>query len=173
MKAKIFSERLTKIDDKVIVAGFFSDVRPLKGLAGEIDWLFNGEISRLILDGKINGQFGDSLLLYSNRLKTRNVLLLGMGKRENFDSAAVRNTTKSLAQKLDGINIKSFTIEILGSGYSSLEASAVLKLMLSELRKIDDIYVNFFNPSVSHLSKGGIKGGDTELEIKLKEILDS
>ncbi len=164
MKANIFSERLTKVEDKVIVAGFFSDVRPLKGLAGDIDWLFNGEISRLILDGKLNGQIGDSLLLCSNRLKTRNVLLLGMGNREKFDSTAVKNTTKLLAQKLDGINIKSFTTEILGSGYSSLEASAVLKLMLSELRKIDGIDVNFFVKD---------KEGDTGLGIKLKGILDS
>ncbi len=84
MKAKILSDRLTRVEDKAIVAGFFSDIRPLKGLAGEIDWLFNGEISKLILDEKLTGQIGDSLLLYSSRLKTKNVLLLGMGQRENF-----------------------------------------------------------------------------------------
>lgn len=165
MKAKILSDRLTRVEDKVIVAGFFSDVRPLKGLAGEIDWLFNGEISKLILDGKLTGQLGDSLLLYSSRLKTRNVLLLGMGKRENFDSTAVKNITKLLAQKLSGINIKSFTTEILGAGCSSLEVSAVLKLMLSELKRQDDAEVNFFigekEDDVSSLSK------------KLKGILDS
>lgn len=164
MKANIFSERLIKIEDKVIVVGFFSDVRPLKGLAGEIDWLFNGEISRLILDGKLNGQIGDSLLLCSNRLKTRNVLLLGMGYREKFDSIAVRNTTKLLTQKLNDINIKSFTTEILGAGYSSLESSDIFKLMLSEFKKFDDIDVNFFVKD---------KEGDTALGIKLKEILDS
>ncbi|MBI5179781.1 MAG: hypothetical protein HZA05_00065 [Nitrospirae bacterium] len=164
MKANIFSERLTKIEDKVIVAGFFSDVRPLKGLAGDIDWLFNGEISRLILDGKLNGQIGDSLLLCSNRLKTRNVLLLGMGNRERFDSSAVRNTAKLLANKLSALNIKNFTTEIFGSGYSSLESSNVFKLMLSEFKKFDDIDVNFFVKD---------KEGDTWLGIKLKGILDS
>lgn len=163
MKANIFSERLTKIEDKVIVAGFFSDVRPLKGLAGDIDWLFNGEISRLILDGKLNGQIGDSLLLCSNRLKTRNVLLLGMGNRERFDSSAVKNTAKLLANKLSALNIKNFTTEIFGSGYSSLEASNVFKLMLSEFKKFDDIDVNFFVKD---------KEGDTGLGIKLKGILD-
>ena len=56
MVAKIITDRITKIEDKVIVAGFFSDVRPLKGLAGEIDWLFNGQISKLILDGKLTGE---------------------------------------------------------------------------------------------------------------------
>lgn len=164
MKANIFSERLTKVEDKVIVAGFFSDVRPLKGLAGEIDWLFNGQISKLILDGKLTGQIDDSLLLYSNRLKTRNVLLLGMGKRERFDSSAVKNTAKLLANKLSALNIKSFTTEIFGSGYSSLEASNVFKLMLSEFKKFDDIDVNFFVED---------KEGDTGLGIKLKGILDS
>ena len=98
MKTKIITDRITKIEDKVIVAGFFSDVRPLKGLAGDIDWLFNGEISRLILDGKLNGQIGDSLLLCSNRLKTRNVLLLGMGNRERFDSSAVKKYGKIACQ---------------------------------------------------------------------------
>lgn len=163
MKANIFLERLTKIEDKVIVAGFFSDVRPLKGLAGDIDWLFNGEISRLILDGKLNGQIGDSLLLCSNRLKTRNVLLLGMGNRERFDSSAVKNTAKLLANKLSALNIKNFTTEIFGSGYSSLEASNVFKLMLSEFKKFNDIDVNFFVKE---------KEGDTGLGIKLKGILD-
>jgi leucyl aminopeptidase len=164
MKTKIITDRITKIEDKVIVAGFFSDVRPLKGLAGDIDWLFNGEISRLILDGKLNGQIGDSLLLCSNRLKTRNVLLLGMGNRERFDSSAVKNTAKLLANKLSALNIKNFTTEIFGSGYSSLEASNVFKLMLSEFKKFDDIDVNFFVKD---------KEGDTGLGIKLKGILDS
>lgn len=160
MKAKILSERLTKIEDKVIVAGFFSDVRPLKGLAGEIDWLFNGQISKLILDGKLTGQTDDSLLLYSNRLRTRNVLLLGIGKREKFDSSAVKNTAKLLAHKLKALNIKSFTTEIFGAGYSSLESSNVFKLMLSEFKKFDDIDVNFYV---------GEKEPDSSLGIKLKE----
>lgn len=160
MKAKILSERLTKIEDKIIVAGFFSDVRPLKGLAGEIDWLFNGQISKLISDGKLTGQTDDSLLLYSNRLRTRNILLLGMGKREKFDSSAVKNTAKLLANKLSAMNIKNFTTEIFGSGCSSLEDSNVFKLMLSEFKKFDDMDVNFYV---------GEKEADSSLGIKLKE----
>lgn len=160
MKTKILSERLTKIEDKIIVAGFFSDVRPLKGLAGEIDWLFNGQISKLILDGKLTGQTDDSLLLYSNRLRTRNILLLGMGRREKFDSSAVKNTAKLLVNKLSAMNIKNFTTEIFGSGYSSLEGSNVFKLMLSEFKKFDDMDVNFYV---------GEKEADSSLGIKLKE----
>ena len=160
MVAKIITDRITKIEDKVIVAGFFSDVRPLKGLAGEIDWLFNGQISKLILDGKLTGQIDDSLLLYSNRLRTRNVLLLGMGKSERFDSSAVKNTAKLLANKLSAMNIKNFTTEIFGTGCSNLEGSDVFKLMLSEFKKFDDIDISFFI---------GEKESDSSLGIKLKE----
>lgn len=69
-----------------------------------------------------------------------------------------------LANKLSALNIKNFTTEIFGSGYSSLEASNVFKLMLSEFKKFDDIDVNFFVKD---------KEGDAGLGIKLKGILDS
>lgn len=164
MAVKIFTERLTKIEDELIVAGLFSDVRPLKGLAGEIDWLFNGEVSRLIMDGKISGQAGDSLLLVpNNRLKAGKVLILGMGNRSDFDPAGLRDMAKILLQKVIALDVRRFAVEIFGAGYKALDYPAALRTMTSELKRAQDMEISFFVD----------KNTEKEIGMKLKGILDS
>lgn len=164
MAVKISTERLTRIEDEAVVAGFFYDVRPLKGLAGEIDWLFNGEVSRLIMDGKISGQAGDSLLLVpNNRLKAGKALILGMGNRSDFDPAGLRNMTKILLQKLIALDVRRFAVEVFGAGYKVFDYPAALKIMHSELKRVRDMEISFFVD----------KNIEKEIGMKLKGILDS
>lgn len=164
MQTKIITERITKIEGEVIVAGFFSDVRPLKGLAGEIDWLFNGEVSRLIMDGKLSGQPGDSLLLVpNNRLKAGKALIFGMGNKGNLDSTGLRNITKILLQKLIALNVRRFVVEALGAGCKMLDYPTALKTMISELRRAQDMEIGFFVD----------KSLEKEFGIKLKTVIEA
>ena len=58
LNLKTVSQRVTRIHSEVIVLGFFQDVRPLIGLAADIDWIYDGILSRLILGRKIQGGGG-------------------------------------------------------------------------------------------------------------------
>ena len=49
---QVLLQDIKKIETGAIIVGFFEDVRPLKGLAGELDWLLCGALSRLIINKK-------------------------------------------------------------------------------------------------------------------------
>lgn len=164
MAVKISTERLSKIKVDAIVAGIFSDVRPLKGMAGEIDWLFNGGVSRLIMDGKLSGQAGDSLLLVpNNRLEAGKALILGMGSKGGFNPVVLREAAKNLLQKLISLDVRRFAVEIFGAGYKALDYPTALKTMASELKMAQDMEISFFID----------KNTEKEIGMKLKEILNS
>jgi hypothetical protein len=78
----------------------WSDVRPLRGAAGLLDWRMCGRLSALLLAGKVTGAEGEQTLFPSaHRLPWRLVLALGAGPRREFSAerlqANVRRTLKA------------------------------------------------------------------------------
>jgi len=55
MEIILSRERVDVQEVDVLVAGFFSDERPLKGSCGWIDWRFNGMLSQLLMENKLTG----------------------------------------------------------------------------------------------------------------------
>ncbi len=67
---KVIFQDIRKIESDAIVVGCFEDVRPLKGFAGQLDWLLCGSLSRLLLTGRIRGSLGD-VALFTSRGRSR------------------------------------------------------------------------------------------------------
>ncbi len=86
VKEIVFSFRpIDRIAATVTIAPIFEDVRPLRGVAGLLDWRLNGFISRLILEGRFRGEFEEVLLMPSGgRVKAEQIILLGVGPQEGF-----------------------------------------------------------------------------------------
>jgi len=83
-------EPLERVESEIVVAGFFSDERPLRGGAGRADWRLCGGLSRRILAGDLSGLRGEALLMGCGRaLRAPRLLLLGLGERSRFDGARV------------------------------------------------------------------------------------
>lgn len=73
------------IQADIVVAGFFSDDRPLRGAAGRLDWRLCGQLSDLLASGFLDGEAGGAVLLPgSGPIRATRVLLLGLGKRREF-----------------------------------------------------------------------------------------
>ena len=69
----------------IVVAGFFSDDRPLRGAAGRLDWRLCGQLSDGLASGSLDGEWGGAALLPgTGPIKAFRVLLLGLGKRREF-----------------------------------------------------------------------------------------
>ena len=69
----------------IVVAGFFSDDRPLRGAAGRLDWRLCGQLSDGLASGSLDGEWGGAALLPgTGPIKATRVLLLGLGKRREF-----------------------------------------------------------------------------------------
>jgi Cytosol aminopeptidase family, N-terminal domain len=79
----------------------WTDVRPLRGAAGLLDWRMCGRLSALLASGKVTGRQGEQTLFpTTNRLPWRLVLALGGGPRRDFSdkrfSAGVRQALNAL-----------------------------------------------------------------------------
>ena len=62
---KVILQDLKKLATEALIVGFYEDVRPLKGVAGELDWLLCGALSALVLTKKLRGSLGDVALVTS------------------------------------------------------------------------------------------------------------
>ena len=65
----------------------FGDDRPLRGLTGLVDWRLNGQLSRLVRRDFVDGHWLEvTLAPISGRLPYDRLLLLGLGRRSDFQA---------------------------------------------------------------------------------------
>ncbi|MDH3454313.1 MAG: hypothetical protein OEL80_04125 [Desulfuromonadales bacterium] len=64
-----------------LVALYFADQKPLEGPAALLDWRLDGQLTRMLLDGEVQGRAGEHVMLQNNgKLKANWVLFVGGGK---------------------------------------------------------------------------------------------
>lgn len=64
-----------------VVALYFSDQRPLDGPAALLDWRLDGQLTKMLINGEVQGRAGEHVMLQSNgKLKADWVLFVGGGK---------------------------------------------------------------------------------------------
>lgn len=64
-----------------VVALYFADQKPLVGPAALLDWRFDGQLTRMLLDEDIRGRAGEHVMLQNNgKLKADRALFVGGGK---------------------------------------------------------------------------------------------
>ena len=112
MTLTVLLQDIKKLETGALIVGFFEDVRPLKGLAGELDWLLCGSLSRLILTKKLRGELGDVALLTSQgKLPTQKVFMIGLGPKATFTSSAARSAADTAAASVLGAGVTKAAIE--------------------------------------------------------------
>lgn len=64
-----------------VIALYFDDLKPLQGPAALLDWRLDGQLTRMLLDGEVQGRAGEHVMLQNNgKLKAEWVLFVGGGK---------------------------------------------------------------------------------------------
>lgn len=105
--------KVTRIRFDIIVLGFLKDVRPLRGIAADIDWAYSGAISRMILEEKISGTKGEALLMATgDKMETPRLLLLGLGDKANFSYDTILKFSSDLAGRLSELKLAGCAVEI-------------------------------------------------------------
>jgi hypothetical protein len=101
MEIILSKERVDTQECDVLVVGFFSDERPLKGSSGWVDWRFNGMLSQLLMESKVTGDWMETTLMPSQeRILPRMVLLLGLGEVERYGYLRLRELSPHLLKTL-------------------------------------------------------------------------
>ncbi len=113
---------IKKLETDALIVGFYEDVRPLKGLAGELDWLLCGTLSSLILKNKLNGSLGDAALLTSRgKVPAKKIFLIGLGPHERLSPAVLRSAARNAVKIASDAGASEVSLEFIQPAAVSLE----------------------------------------------------
>jgi leucyl aminopeptidase len=130
MNLKVVHGDLIDTPTQAIVVNLFDGVHRPGGATGAINDALNGAISSLIDDGEIKGKQGESTLIHTlGKMPAKRVLIMGLGKQEDFTLGKVRDITADSCRILRRLGLESATSIAHGAGIGGLETSAVAQAM--------------------------------------------
>lgn len=122
MQVNFLTGRITEISTELLVGGLFLDARPVRGLSGQIDWLYSGLISHLIKQEKLSGSLGEAMLLSSGgKLSTPKIMVVGLGNKKEFTCGVLETIAGELFRRVRDLGITRVAVELLGSEESPLD----------------------------------------------------
>lgn len=114
MRVTVVAEPPARVCADVLVAGFFEDVRPPQGLAGQIDWLAGGALSRLIVHQRVSGRLAETALLSVPTFSTPRVLCVGLGRSSTYSYLVLHQVAEGLRSVLAALHVKAAAVELFG-----------------------------------------------------------
>ncbi len=134
MVAYIFDRPITEVIADGVILYLFNGDRPPQGVTGTIDWFLNGIISRLVHEGKMNGNYGETALITSqSRLQGTKLLLLGAGGKEQLDIKRLNKIWNKTAEIVCQIQL--FDIATIIPMTTTVDAGKVVVAMLGGFLK--------------------------------------
>jgi leucyl aminopeptidase len=125
VEIRVESSDVAAYPSKAIVVNLFQGVKEPGGATGAVDRALDGAISHLIEDGEIQGKYGEFTLVHTlGRLPSPRVLVVGLGKTEEFTLDRVRDLAANSARYLRRLRVESFATITHGAGVAGLEAEA-------------------------------------------------
>ena len=116
-----------------LVLSFFSDERPLRGVAGLADWRLCGQLSRLIVAGHLTGEKGESLMMpASRRLPFDRIFLFGLGSGERMDESRFTEHAKWMCDVLKRAGAVDYAIQVPGRATGLIGAQRAGQLWQAE-----------------------------------------
>lgn len=109
---------------ELIVVNLFEDVAEPGGATGAVDAALGGQITDLIASGDFKGKLNDTALLYTRgAIPAKRVLIVGLGKKEQFDVDKVRQVSATSARKARALGIAQYATILHGTGAAGLDAA--------------------------------------------------
>jgi leucyl aminopeptidase len=100
-----------EVDADALVVGIFEGEDATEGVLHDIDQRSGGIISELLGSDELRGKSGDTVYLYRlTGIKARRLLLIGVGKREDFDFDGIRQMGGAAARFLRSKGVRSMAI---------------------------------------------------------------
>lgn len=123
--------RLDEAKVELCACSIWSDERPIRGLAGLLDWRLGGRLSTLVKSGFLGGELGESLLMPGRpHVSFEKVLVVGLGARTGFGDRAFRQSFAAIASALDGMRVRRAVIELPGRAGAAIEPENAITLAL-------------------------------------------
>jgi hypothetical protein len=126
--------RLDEASVELCACTLWSDERPLRGLAGLLDWRLGGRLSALLKSGFVTGDAGEALLVPGKpHVPFEKVLVLGLGARSGFGDGVFRSTVLHLARALEGLRVRRAVVELPGRAAGLIDPEHAISLLLESV----------------------------------------
>ena len=123
--------RFDELKSEALSLPFFADERPLAGALGLVDWRLAGQISRLILRGRISGAPGERVLVPARpKLPFEKLFLFGLGHRASFDEAVFESSVRTLFETLGKAHVRASVCALPGRAVGLVAPERAMELFL-------------------------------------------
>ena len=117
MDIRVVAEDVTKFKGDALVVNMFEGVKTPGGATGAVDAILGGAIRKLIQAGEVTGKWGEQTLLHtSGVLLADRVLVVGLGKAEDFTLDRVRVVSAEASKHLRKIAARRIGTIVHGAG---------------------------------------------------------
>src|SRR5258708_7112510 len=143
MQITLETQPFAALDTEALVSCVFEEVDPIQGRIAEIDQTAAGLLRKLAKSGELTGKMLEFTLVHAPAgLKSARVLLVGAGKREQFNSATLRKIAGAALRFLKARSVKNFTLLVrddhaIEQNPQSLRACALTANFESDKYKTD------------------------------------
>jgi leucyl aminopeptidase len=144
MEVNVVVGGIQEQEGEAIVVNLFEGVTVPDGATGAVDKALDGAIRELIAGGDFSGKAGETAVLYpGSALPARRVILVGLGKREEFDVEDIRRAAAAAAKKARDLRVSHLHTIVHGAGAGGINpqraAEAVALGTLLALYRYDEL----------------------------------
>ena len=109
-------------DADLVVVNLFDGVTAPEGATGAVDRALDGQISNVISAGDFEGKLNETLYLYTQgAIPARRVLLIGLGKQDDFTLDHARQVAAKAARTARDLGAKRVASIVHGAGIGGLD----------------------------------------------------
>lgn len=119
MKINILNKDVLKVECDLLSVSIFEGTVKAVGELGHVDKALKGTISVLISEKGISGKLSSSYLIHTHgKLAAKSILVVGSGKREDFDLEAARMIAAETVRQAKKMKAKSVAVVVPSDGVS-------------------------------------------------------
>jgi leucyl aminopeptidase len=128
MQITLASQPFAAIETEALVTYVFEDADPVQGRISELDQAANGLVKKIAKSGELTGKTLEMTLIHAPAgLKAARLLLAGIGKREKFDSAALRKISGAALRYLKSRGVHNFVFAVREDNATEDSAQAIVE----------------------------------------------
>src|SRR5260370_31855116 len=126
MQITFVAQPFAALDTEALVSCVFEETDPIQGRIAEIDQTAAGLLRKLAKSGELTGKMLEFTLVHAPAgLKPARLLLVGAGKREQFNSATLRKIAGAALRYLKARSVKNFAL-LVREGHASEETAQAI-----------------------------------------------
>ena len=118
--------RLDLASAELLACCIWSDVRPVRGTAGLLDFRLAGRLSSLLRESFVSGARGEVLMVPGRpSLPFEKVMVFGLGPRPGFSDLVCTDAVKHMSRALEQLRVVRAVVELPGRADGAVTAERV------------------------------------------------